>query len=93
MYRALWVGFELGAELGDDHAKVLHVILMGGSPDLCQGLAVSNDLVGASGEESEELEFLGREVYLHAIDEDATMFEVEQDIAKALLCQSGLRRT
>ena len=53
------IGFELLPKAPDEHAQVLHVIAVRGSPYLAEKVPVGQHLAGMGHEMAQQLEFLG----------------------------------
>ena len=62
VFGVVGIGFDLLAQIADEHAQVVHLVAIVGTPDRLQKLAMGHGFIGMAGEIADQIQLLGREV-------------------------------
>jgi hypothetical protein len=81
-FRRLRSVFDFGAEIADVETKVMAAINVLGTPDVSDEPRMTDGPPGFADEESEELEFNGRKVYLDSFAKGLVLVEDQLQIAR-----------
>jgi hypothetical protein len=77
--RMRWIVFKLCSQLCDKNAKQSNVVLMSRTPHSRQNFPMHEEVTSVSSKDSEEIEFLRRQLYRDAISTDAAFRKIDRE--------------